>query len=392
MTSGRLLACCLLFSASVAGQQQTTKLNVAWHPNIETYFIAERLAVERLGRYGYITRETSNAHQPMVSAAFKQFGSYKDSTIGIKTAETLDALRRQHYFNDLIVEVLLYARQFPDTGYRYPLEQMVDYDQKKAALPLVKSLIGELRAFYVNAAVDSFLRANQFFYEGAVKEVKKDIPPAIDRHMEKFYGEKANVFTALVNPTMPIAPVEGDFRGIGPVVRTSEGNLPFMIMSTINMLPPRASLRDYNHFGFDNPGHTRMLTVHEFGHSFVNPHTVPKTAEINRYSYLFTDSLRKVMEAQDIYSWFVCITEHLVRLGEIRIAEQMHDTVQARWLRDLHIKTCKFIFIPALEEKIKVYESNRKKYRTFADFLPELLKVIGAFTPAQVDDLLQKVK
>lgn len=293
----------------------------------------------------------------MVSAAFKQFGSYKDSTIGIKTAETLDALRRQHYFNDLIVEVLLYARQFPDTGYRYPLEQMVDYDQKKAALPLVKSLIGELRAFYVNAAVDSFLRANP-----------------------------------LVNPTMPIAPVEGDFRGIGPVVRTSEGNLPFMIMSTINMLPPRASLRDYNHFGFDNPGHTRMLTVHEFGHSFVNPHTVPKTAEINRYSYLFTDSLRKVMEAQDIYSWFVCITEHLVRLGEIRIAEQMHDTVQARWLRDLHIKTCKFIFIPALEEKIKVYESNRKKYRTFADFLPELLKVIGAFTPAQVDDLLQKVK
>ncbi|MBO9730876.1 MAG: DUF4932 domain-containing protein [Chitinophaga sp.] len=382
------LYACLLLSLP-AFSQQKPRLTVTWSPNVETYYILERIAVERLGNYGYISRETSNAHQPMVKAAFEAFKSYKDSAIGIKAAALLDTLRKRKTFNDYIMEVLVYTQPFPDTGFRYPLSGMKQHPENDTLLSILKPFLRDMQQFYVTAHVDEFLQRHRRFYEGAVKEVAKDIPPGIDQYMEQYYGETVPSFTVLVNPTMPIAPVEGDFRGIGPSVMTSKGKLAFMIMSTSVMLPVQPRLEDYQHFGFDNPEHTRFLTVHEFGHSFVNPHVTPYLDTIAQYSYLFTDSLQKVMHLQDIYSWEGCVIEHLVRLGEIRVAEYMKDTQKAKDLRQLHIGTYRFIFMPALEEKIKVYERNRRRYPSFKAFLPELLSVFKTFTPAKVDEAVK---
>lgn len=383
-----LYACLLLLSLPALSQQKP-RLTVTWSPNVETYYILERIAVERLGNYGYINRETSNAHQPMVKAAFEVFKSYKDSAIGIKAAALLDTLRKRHRFNDYILEVLMYTRPFPDTGFRYSLSGMKQSPENDTLLSLLKPFLHDMQQFYVKAHVGEFLQRHRRFYEGAVKEVKKDIPPGIDGYMERYYGEIVPSFTVLVNPTMPIAPVEGDFRGVGPSVGTPKGKLAFMVMSTSVMLPVQSRLEDYQHFGFDNPEHTRFLAVHEFGHSFVNPHVTPYLSTIAKYSHLFTDSLQNVMHLQDIYSWETCVIEHLVRLGEIRIAEYMKDTRKANALRQLHIGAYHFVFMPALEEKIKVYEHNRQRYPNFSAFLPELLSVFETFTPAQVDEALK---
>jgi hypothetical protein len=388
MTLRNLLYGFLLLSLP-AFSQQAPRLSVTWNPNVETYFILERLAVERLGHYGYITKETDNAHQPMVKAGFEAFKSYKDSAISIKTAALLDTLRKIHIFNDRILEVLLYTRPFPDTGYRYPLNRIQHYTDSSGGIALIQPFIREMQQFFVSAHVGEFLERNRHFYEGAVKEVVKDIPAGIDQYMERYYGEIVPSFTVLINPTMPIAPVEGDFRGIGPGVVTDKGKLPFMIMSSSIMLPPQPTVNDYKKFGFDNPDHTIFLTVHEFGHTFVNPHITPYLSLIEKYNQLFTDSLKKVMEPQDIYSWHTCVIEHLVRLGEIRIAEYMKDTVRAASLRKMHIGGYRFVFLPAMEKKIKIYERNRSRYPAFKDFLPELLQVFHDFTSEQIDHLLK---
>lgn len=384
-----LLSACILLLSLPAFSQQPPRLSVTWNPNVETYFILERIAVARLGNYGYITKDMDNAHQPMVKAGFETFGAYKDSAIGIKAAALLDTLRKIHIFNDLILEALLYTRPFPDTGYRYPLTQIQNYPNGDTALRLIKPFFRDMQAFFVSAHVGEFLERNRPFYEGAVKEVSKDIPPGIDRYMERYYGEKVPSFTVIVNPTMPMAPVEGDFRGVGPSVVTDKGKIPFMIMSSSIMLPPQPTISQYTKFGFDNPAHTVFLTVHEFGHSFVNPHLTPYQEMIEKYNVLFTDSLKKVMNAQDIYSWYSCVVEHIVRLGEIRIAEYMKDTARAQSLRKLHIGSYNFVFIPAMEEKMKIYERHRRQYPTFNDFLPELLKVFNDFTPKQVNQLVK---
>ena len=72
------------------------------------------------------------------------------------------------------------------------------------------------------------------------------------------------------------------------------------------------------------------------------------------------------------------------------MAESMHDATEANRLRGVHVKQARFVLIPLLEEKIKVYETNRKQYPDFNSFLPELLKVFHELTPEKVDGLLKK--
>lgn len=196
MTLRNLLYGFLLLSLP-AFSQQVPRLSVTWNPNVETYFILERLAVERLGHYGYITKETDNAHQPMVKAGFEAFKSYKDSAIGIKTAALLDTLRKIHIFNDRILEVLLYTRPFPDTGYRYPLNRIQHYADSSGGVALIQPFIREMQQFFVSAHVGEFLERHHHFYEGAVKEVIKDIPAGIEQYMEHYYGEIVPSFTVL---------------------------------------------------------------------------------------------------------------------------------------------------------------------------------------------------
>ena len=68
----------------------------------------------------------------------------------------------------------------------------------------------------------------------------------------------------------------------------------------------------------------------------------------------------------------------------------MKDTAQANWLRQLYVHDQNCIFIPALEEKINLYEKNRTRYPTFENFLPELLTVFDGITPQKVDQMLSK--
>lgn len=370
------------------------KIHVVYHPNVETYFILERLAVQRLGRYGYITKETDNSHQPLVKAAFDIFKAYQDSTIVVKTALLLDSLQKINVYNSAILEVLLYAKPFPATGFIYPVKPPTYLDEEKSrtVLRLIKEYIHDMRNFYVKAEVDSFLKKHQNFYEGAIAEVKKDIPHGIGRIMEDYYGEQVAYLTVIVNPTMPIAPVKGDFRGIGLTVQTKNEKLPYMVLSTSVMLTPDIEILERKRFGYDNPYHTRLLTVHEFGHSFINPHLASHMKIIDQYDHLFTPKLDSIMSSQDQGSWKTCVIEHLVRLGEIRIAETMNDSKLADALRRLHIQEEKHIFIPALEEKIKEYEENRDKYASFTSFIPELLTVFENFTPEKVDEQLSLIE
>ncbi len=76
-------------------------------------------------------------------------------------------------------------------------------------------------------------------------------------------------------------------------------------------------------------------------------------------------------------SWLTCVTEHIVRLGEIRIALAMNDTLTANQIRTENIEQNKFIYLPYLEDKIVEYENNRDKYPSFADFFPELINTFS---------------
>ena len=190
-------------------------------------------------------------------------------------------------------------------------------------------------------------------------------------------------------PGMPISPGEDNYRAFGPTLKNGKRKIATMVFSTSVQLPLMSSLKHYEKFGFDNRNVIRLLTTHEFGHSFVNPYIENIASEIIRDTSLFTASLRKSLERSYISNWKECVTEHIVRLGEIRIAKLMGDTLEENRLREYHTKLG-FILLPLLEKKIKEYETNRLKFLTFARYLPNLYQTLHKLTPEDIDTLVEK--
>ena len=96
--------------------------------------------------------------------------------------------------------------------------------------------------------------------------------------------------------------------------------------------------------GFGNCQRLKELSIHEFGHSFVNPitDTLPQQL-ITGTEHLF-DSLKEKMSLQGYNAWKVCLYEH-VRAGEVVVAELLGDTTASTRLRSEYIKDRGFIYL-----------------------------------------------
>jgi hypothetical protein len=391
----KLITTALLFSACIAQPQITEriskKVTLAVNTNIETYFIAEKLAVEHIGNYVFSNKNTQFGHQPIVYFAQKQFSSWTNTPVILRIANILQQLRDIFHDNAQTLEYLLYRNQFPESGFRWPVPSNVaafDSTRYPGSKPLVLELTDSLASFYRQAQVGLFLKRNAFFYKGALAEARKHINPKAIPYMEKWYGEQFAGYELYLMPGMPITPGDDNYRAFGPTLISPKGKVSVMVFSSSVQLPLLGSLKEYKHFGFDNADVTRFLTVHEIGHSFVNPVVKPMVDEIQHDTALFTSSLAKALEPSYIESWENCLIEHLVRLGEIRVAAAMGDEKEAMRLRKLHINGFKFALLPLLEKVIIGFENNRKKYPDFKSFLPEIFKALHNLKPSDVDEML----
>lgn len=382
----------LLFAIPNLKAQSSSKFKLGWHPNIETYFIAEHLAVQTIGGYVFDNKTSDYTHQPMVTASYAHFKNYKDSAVIRRIAVILSNLRSIFGDNLPILDYLLYQKPFPEKGPLYPYHFNNDNTPEKNLLvhSELKELTDSLLSFYDKAKVGKFLKQNKMFYEGALAEVKKDINNGIYTAMEKYYGHKFKGYYIFVTPAMPLTAGEDNYRGMGVSLNTQKGVIACMIMSTDVMLAPKPDLNQYTAFGYDNPRITQFLTVHEIIHSFVNPQLDKFNNLIDRDSSLYTPALAALMKPQGIPNWKICVTEHLVRLGEIRIAEAMKDSNQASALRKMHTDTFHFVLLPLLEKKIKEYEKKRNVYPQFKDFISLLLKDIHKLKPEDIDFYLNE--
>lgn len=369
--------------------QLSKKVSLSWNRNIETYFIAEKLAVQHIGYIVFTRKDSVYAHQPLIRAAGERFGHYVDSPVIRRISTLLAAIRDQLHDNAEIVQYVLHQRPFPDSGALHPFDDktLLRSDEHPQVLAQIQELTDSLRSFYRQADIGHFLKEHRRFYTGALRETARLIRPELFPYMERYYGEHFDRYALYLMPSMPINWGEDNYRAFGPNFQWPEGRVSAMVMSINTMLPVKPSLKDYTAFGFGNATTVRFLSVHEMGHSFVNPHVYRIREQVARDSALFTPGLQRVLESSYIGNWETCVIEHLVRLGEIRVAVAMHDKAEAERLRKMHVNMFHFVLLPLLEEKIQQYEQHRERYPTFADFLPELLTVFHELTPQRVDSL-----
>lgn len=376
-------------------QQLSQKVSVGTNTNVETYFFAEKLAVEHIGNYVYNNRGVDYSHQPIVHFGFQHFTKYKNDPTIIRIAEILGQIRDLLHDNGPILDYLLNQQNFPAKGPRFlGVKTKIDpqVEEHPEVKPMLVELTDRLRAFYIHADVEAFLKTNKAFYNGAIKETVKNMRSGTYQYMEEWYGQQFPQYMLYISPAMPITPGEGNYRGFGPNMVSPEGKIPSMVMSSSKMLPLQSGLASYHHFGYDNPEVVSFLTNHEIAHTFVNPLLDKFKDQINADSVLFTKELAALVEKNNFGGWYVCVIEHLIRLGEIRIALAMKDPEEAERLRRLHIGDDKCVLIPLLEDKIKDYEKNRMMYPTFESYLPVMLSYLHSLTPADINKQVLQYK
>ncbi|WP_185290382.1 DUF4932 domain-containing protein [Chryseobacterium lactis] len=359
-------------------QKNNSRFSVTYNKNIETYFLAEILSAEHRKNNKdfelYKIKECS-VYQPIVKKALEKYERLKNSDIAVSTAKLNDILIEKYgSWNDILMTPLMYHKEFPATDwindYKFENNNLTK-EQNREATDLIKNYLSELSKFYVKENIAQFFNENKDFYNGGIQEYNKQIPAGFANAMEQFYGEGFNAYTILISPMMiwPIEDNEG--RGIAAEVILKSGK-----KNIYEVASPFVKVEKPGEFGYDNQFQARFLSVHEFGHSFVNKEVYKHKDRLQKFKDLFEKSkLKEAMIKTGGYGDYqICVAEHLVRLGEIQTARIQKDPERAQRLEDYHLKN-NFIFLPQLEEKIKEYNANRKKYKTFGDFVPQLLDI-----------------
>ena len=388
----RLSLIILLCSAQYCFAQYNVKLSdkvaVAINTNLETYFFAEKLAVEHMNDFVFDHKDWDYAHQPIVHFGFLRFKPYINTPVIVRIAALLKEVKNAYQDNSPVMNYLLNQKEFPSKG---PLYKELPIDP---AHPSMKAVLAELtdslRSFYQLAKVGAFIAENAAFYQGALREVEKDIDAASFPALEKWYGKIFPAYKIYLAPGMPVTKGEDNYRAFAPSIMSAKGVIPAMVMSSDRMLLLEPSLSAYETFGFDNQGVTHLLTKHEMGHSFVNPLVAVYADCLKSDSALFTPALRQLLSPRYIHDWHVCVIEHLVRLGEIRTAVSMKNLPEAGRLRWLHIYAEKCVLIPLLENEIRKYERNRKRYPNLENYLPELMTYFHSLTPAMINEQVER--
>ena len=346
----------------------TKKIEVKSNPNILTSHVIEMFVWPR----EYPTR-------PMCVSAQKYFEPYKNHP-AVKLSDSL--LLNEIFYFDELTEILLYLEEFPSTKFRYSLKNSPYANRTE----IINEWVRKLSDFYVDADVETFLSDNQEFYNGAISEVKKNLPPEnFIQLIEDYYRESKESYTIIPAPEMPTGGEYGQ-RGIGAYVFSDKGMLVYQVISASLPVKRDSLTNTYTTFGFDNKDFILRNSYHEFGHSFVNPIIAKEKFQnlLKNYEYLFNSNLKEAMKKQNYHTWSDCIAEHLVRLGEIRLAERSGNNKWAEELRKYHYEQLHFVFLPELEQQIKIYE-NDTSYPSFESYLPELLKILEKFNLKSIE-------
>jgi len=285
------------------------------------------------------------------------------------------AYQAKGFYNDFFIGFLLETDQVPNARLNAGTdEELIAAFSAKADLKEGKrnatAFLDLLNDFYRQVHFDTYLKENEPFYAQARANVEKCLPP--DNFipvMEAFYQKSFNGYYLVPSLNVPSGMGFGKLNRVPGKIYNTFG--PFTLQS---FDPKNPSV------GYNDPQHIRDLSVHEFGHSFVNPavdHT-PDTL-IRSSAYLF-EPIRTTMTKLSYPGWRICLYESFVRAGEVLIARKLGTPATAdRIMKDNMASG--FIYLPAIVTELEKYSRDIKIYPSYDAYVPLVLEKLKQIYP-----------
>jgi hypothetical protein len=268
-----------------------------------------------------------------------------------------------HLWLDYLISLLLQVEDFPNAKLKESIDQSyyIHFSKTKdieEAKRNVTIFLDGLNEFYKEINLDKYFVETSTFYQKAIEEIKRGLPKQdFIGAMENFYKDKFDEYALIPSLTIPKG------MGFGIKITTDKRNQVFSVFGALDV----QEFLNTNELkmGFSNEKKLRELSVHEFGHSFVNP--IVDRLSKDKFSQTETlfESLKSAMSDQGYNTWKACVYEHFVRAGEIIIAEKLGDKAGSKRLQTEYEQGRKFKYIPTILVELKKYDKGT--YETYYD-------------------------
>lgn len=289
--------------------------------------------IELLGYIIEMGEPSENDPNHPISIAIHQFPEDKNNpalTKLFELGETIDY--------STLVQLMYRLPEFPhEEGMEYSSEILSStaYD-----LLLIRSIIEQVNQFSKSAHFEEVWKNLDSARSATLQQLDEHKPSQkLIGELEHFYGQSYSQYEIVPSLTL--------WSGPGFGIRSQEENKATFVLGPLE--------KDYD---FTSDLFT-SLTIHEFGHSFVN-HIVEENNDIiSKTSELF-EEIEASIRQQGYSNWSTCVIEHFVRAGEVIIPELMGDNATSQSNLQYHVIEKDFIYLEYLVDRLKEYRLDQK--------------------------------
>lgn len=232
-------------------------------------------------------------------------------------------------------------------------------------------LADALRDFARKTDFVQFYQTHKPLYDTHIVEVEsllkdKDYVQAL----EDFYGESRNSYSVILPPL---------FSGAyGITIETEDGYDICGVIGPCSLKGKRIT--------FACLSYLESMMLHEWSHSFVNP-LVDQNYDIFKKSIELFEPIKGMMRNQAYPSWRVALYEHVVRACEIHLRANLYEDFRKE--KPLSVQEGKgFWYVSYIDSLLDVYETDRKKFPTFSQFVPVIANKLLQIC---IDDLPERL-
>lgn len=280
---------------------------------------------------------------------YEEFSSFATSENLAKSFTIAD-----HLWLDYLTAFLLQVENVPNATLTESIEEKyyINFSKEKnvdEAKINANLFLEGLNAFSKEIEFNSYLSRSKKYYQKVIEEITEGLPnSSFINIMESFYMNDFNNYILVPSLTIP--------KGMGFGIKINKDNNT-IVYNVFGALGHQEFDNDEKLImGFANEKKLRELSVHEFGHSFVNPVIAQLPDSLFTNTKNLFEPLKSVMSDQGYNTWKVCIIEHFVRAGEILIAEKLGENAKELILE--YEQSRQFKYIPEILIELKKYDNG----------------------------------